>query len=36
MIRILKLQRLNVPAQNGLLGNSCTSSVGSCCNGNAQ
>jgi hypothetical protein len=33
MIRILKLQRLDVLAQDTLLGNSCSSSGGSCCNG---
>ena len=32
MIRILKLQRLDVLAQNGVLGNSCTSSGTNCCN----
>ncbi len=34
MIRILKLQRLAVPVQNGVRGNSATSSVTNCCNDN--
>lgn len=36
MTRILKLQRLDVPAQIAVAGNSCTSSAGGCCNGKSE
>lgn len=36
MNRILNLQRLDVLSQNGVLGDSCTSSGSNCCNDNEK